>query len=90
MIKHIFTLIWNKKGSNALILLEILLAFIVLFAVLSFVFYNTDRLDDPLGFETENRKYIRFGHLESMNDSIRDLTMKELKRSLEDLSLIHI
>ena len=88
MIKHIFTLIWNKKGSNALILLEILLAFIVLFAVLSFVFYNTDRLDDPLGFETENRKYIRFGHLESMNDSIRDLTMKELKRSLEDMELV--
>ncbi len=88
MIKHIFTLIWNKKGANALILLEILLAFMVLFAVLSFVFYNTDRLDDPLGFETENRKYIRFGQLDNLSDSIRNLTLAELKRSLQDMELV--
>jgi len=88
MIKHIFTLIWNKKGANALILIEILLAFIVLFAVLSFVFYNTDRLEDPLGFETENRKYIRFGYLEGMSDSTRTLAIEELKRSLQDLELV--
>lgn len=88
MIKHIFTLIWNKKGSNVLILLEILLAFIVLFAVLSFVFYNTDRLSDSLGFETENMKYIRFGDLENFNDSTRTLALDELKRSLEDLDLV--
>ena len=88
MIKHIFTIIWNKKGANALLLLEILLAFVVLFAVLSFVFYNTDRLSDPLGFETENRKYIRFGDLENFNDSTRTLALEELKRSLLDLDLV--
>jgi len=88
MIKHIFTLIWNKKGANALILLEILLAFIVLFAVLSFVFYNTDRLSEPMGFETENRKYIKFGDLENLPDSTRVLALAELKRSLLDLDLV--
>ncbi len=88
MIKHIFTLIWNKKGVNALILTEILLAFIVLFAVLSFVFYNTDRLEDPLGFETKNRKYVHFGNLEGMSDSTRALAIEELKRSLQDLELV--
>ncbi len=88
MIKHIFTLIWNKKGANSLLLIEILLAFIVLFAVLSFVFYNTDRLDDPLGFETENRKYIRFGELDNLNDSTRTFALEELKRQLLDLELV--
>jgi len=88
MIKHIFTIIWNKKGSNALILLEILLAFLVLFSVLSFVFYNTDRLRDPIGFETENRKYVRFGELENLTDSTRTLALSQLKRSLLDLDLV--
>mgnify|MGYP001159903205 CR=1 FL=1 len=88
MIKHIFILIWNKKGANALLLLEVLLAFIVLFAVLSFVFYNTDRLSDPLGFETENRKYISYGDLDNFNDSTRILVLEELKRSLLDLELV--
>ena len=88
MIKHIFTLIWNKKGSNALILLEILLAFFVLFAVLSFIFYNTDRLSEPKGFETDNRKYIRFGQLEHFDDSTRTVALEQLKRSLLDLDLV--
>jgi len=89
MIKHIFTLIWNKKGSNALILLEILLAFIVLFAVISFVIYNTDRLKDPIGYETEHRKYIQFGDLEHFeNDSLRTLALEEMKRSVLDLDLV--
>ena len=88
MIKHIFTIIWNKKGANALVLLEVLLAFIVLFAVLSFVFYNTDRLSDPLGFETEHRKYISYGDLDSFDDSTRVIVLEELKRSLLDLELV--
>ncbi|MEE9374039.1 MAG: FtsX-like permease family protein [Saprospiraceae bacterium] len=89
MIKHILTLIWNKKGSNTLLMIEILLAFLVLFAVLSFVFFNMDRLSEPLGFETENRKYIRYGNLDHIEgDSIRNLAVRELKRSLQDLELV--
>lgn len=88
MIKHIFKLIWNKKGANALVLLEILLAFLVLFAVLSFVFYNVDRLANPLGFEIENRKYVLFGDLEEMDSLTRAQSLDLMKRSLEDLDLI--
>ena len=88
MIKHILKLIWNKKGANALVLLEILLAFLVLFAVLSFVFYNVDRLANPLGFEIENRKYVLFGDLEEMDSLTRAQSLDLMKRSLEDLDLI--
>ena len=90
MIKHIFTLIWNKKGANALLLLEVLLAFVVLFAVLSFVFYNTDRLSDPLGYETENLKYISYGDLDNFDDSTRNMVLEELKRSLLDMDLVEM
>jgi len=88
MIKHIFKLIWNKKGANALLLLEILLAFFVLFAVLSFVFYNIDRLANPIGFETENMKYVRFGDLEELDSLQRIETIEKMRMELEDLELV--
>ncbi len=88
MITHIFKLIWNKKGANALISSEILLAFIALFAVLSFMFYNTDRLKKPLGFETDNMKYVRFGNLEHLDSAQRAEALVLLKTSLEDLELV--
>ena len=55
MIKHIFKLIWNKRKSNALILIEIFLAFLVLFAVLSYVTYNFRMFTEPMGFESKDK-----------------------------------
>lgn len=54
MIKHIFTLIWNKKKSNFLLFLEIFLAFLVLFAVFTLVIYNLRVYQQPLGYNTQN------------------------------------
>ncbi|MFT5265476.1 MAG: putative ABC transport system permease protein [Polaribacter sp.] len=54
MIKHIFTLIWNKKRSNFLLFLEIFLAFLVLFAVFTLVIYNLRVYQQPLGYNTQN------------------------------------
>ncbi len=67
MIKHILKLIWNKKGSNALMALEILLSFIVLFFVLAFVFFNFERTSLPLGFETKDRWIINLDNVEHMD-----------------------
>ena len=54
MIRHLFTLMWNRKRANALLTLEIVLAFVVLFAVGSVgVFYWTN-YRAPLGFAYEN------------------------------------
>lgn len=39
MLTHIFKLIWKKKASNFLLMLEIFFSFIVLFAVYSFASY---------------------------------------------------
>jgi len=58
MIKHILKLIWNKRRSNSLILLEIFLSFLVLFAVLSYVIYNARKFSEPLGFETVDKWMI--------------------------------
>ncbi len=75
MIKHIFKLIWNKRGSNALILIEIFLAFLVLFAVLSYVIYNLRMLSQPLGFETKDKWIVHLDNLYE-RDSLEVLEMK--------------
>jgi putative ABC transport system permease protein len=54
MFKHLFKLIWNKKKQNALLITEMLVSFMVMFAVFSMIvnFYFNYRT--PLGFEYKN------------------------------------
>ncbi len=54
MIRHLFTLMWNRKRANALLTLEIFLAFIVLFAVGSVGVYYWNNYRAPMGFTYKN------------------------------------
>lgn len=51
MIRHLLKLVWNRKRANALIIAEIFLSFIVIFAVLAggITFWSNWR--HPLGFD---------------------------------------
>ena len=83
MIRHLFTLIWNRKRQNALMILEIFLAFLILFSVLTFVYHNMGRYSSPLGFETEN---IWIAHLNIPReaDSVQIAGTKErVKQAIE-------
>ncbi len=82
MIKHILKLIWNKKRSNALMLLEILLAFVVLFFVLAYMFFNIDKTSQPLGFETSDRWMINLDNIDAKDSIDALITMQNLKRNL--------
>jgi len=82
MIKHILKLIWNKKGSNILMVLEIFLSFLVLFAVLSYVFFNLERVNKPLGFATEDRWMIMLDNVSVMDSTEAVITIQNLKRNL--------
>lgn len=82
MIKHIIKLIWNKKGKNSLMVLEILLSFLVLFAVLSYVFFNLERINKPLGFETEDRWMVALDNVNLMDSLEAVTTMQNLKQNL--------
>ncbi len=59
MFKHLLTLMWNKRRANGMIFLEVVLAFIVLFGVYAFGFYNLERYNSPLGFSYENSLGVR-------------------------------
>lgn len=53
MIRHLFTLMWNRKRANGLLVIEIVLAFVVLFAVGSLGVYLWGNYRAPLGFAYE-------------------------------------
>lgn len=88
MIRHIIKLIWNKKGSNALMILEILLSFLVLYFVLAYMFFNMERIKLPLGFEVDNRLRINLAELYKLDSLDINTAMKNLRAeylSLEEI-----
>ncbi|HSK08892.1 MAG TPA: FtsX-like permease family protein [Vicinamibacterales bacterium] len=50
MIRHYLKLIWNRKRSNLLIMVEILLSFLVTFAVVTLGIHGADNYRRPLGY----------------------------------------
>ncbi len=54
MIRHLFRLIWNRKRANALVIAEIFVCFLVLFAVSTLSLYSWINYHKPLGFAYEN------------------------------------
>jgi putative ABC transport system permease protein len=54
MIRHVFKLVWNRKRSTGLILVEILICFLVLCGILAAGIYLTHQWSKPLGFDYEN------------------------------------
>ena len=54
MIRHVFKLIWNRKRTNFLMVLEIFVSFIVLFAVVGIGVYTLDNWRRPIGFSYDH------------------------------------
>jgi len=51
VIRHLFLMVWNRKRVNLLILIEIFLSFLVLFAVATQAAYFYQHYVQPLGFD---------------------------------------
>ena len=85
MIKHILKLMWNKKGSNFLILLEIFFAFLILFAVFAFAIYNLRIYQTPLGYDTENTWIARLTFPVEADSLAKLETRRRLLREVADL-----
>src|ERR671913_119549 len=83
MFSHLFKLIWNKKKQNFLLMLEIFLAFIGLFAGATFVLYPINNYKIPPGFEAENLWSVTFDAPDEIK-SIDSLTIfrESLRRVL--------
>lgn len=51
MIRHLLKLVWNRKRANALIVAEMFVSFLVIFAVLTGVVAITKGWGQPIGFQ---------------------------------------
>lgn len=54
MIRHLLKLVWHRKRANALIMTEIFLSFLIVFAVVTIAVSLYSRWQAPLGFEWQN------------------------------------
>lgn len=54
MIRHVFRLVWNRKRSAGLILLEVLICYLVLCGILATSVHWLNEWRKPLGFDYEN------------------------------------
>jgi putative ABC transport system permease protein len=61
MTRHLLKLVWNRKRSNALMILEICVSFLVVFTVATLGLFLLDNYRVPLGFEWKNVWNVRIG-----------------------------
>lgn len=86
MFKHLFKMIWNKKKQNSLLIVEILLSFLVIFAVFSFAFNAYNNYAKPMGFEYKHVWAISYNHtLETTNPDSVTLVYQTLLRNIKGM-----
>lgn len=83
MLSHLFKLIWNKKKQNALLIIEMFISFIVMFAVFTLVVYCYNNYREPMGFDYKDVWVVNFTPPENIrsNDSaqmFQDALKKEI------------
>jgi putative ABC transport system permease protein len=54
MIRHVLALMWQRKGANSLIILELLVTFLILFCLSAFTLNLYRLYRQPLGFNVDN------------------------------------
>lgn len=72
MIRHLFKLIWNKKKQNFLLILEMLISFMVMFAVFTLVVYYYKNYNKPMGFDYKNVWVINYSNGNPENSKSND------------------
>jgi putative ABC transport system permease protein len=89
MIKHLFKMIWNKKKQNALLISEMLVSFLVLFAVFTLLVFNYQNYKKPMGFSYENVWLVSYNNATSTTniDSL-NLFYETLRQTVKSLSVV--
>jgi putative ABC transport system permease protein len=89
MFKHLFKLIWNKKKQNFLLISEMLISFMVIFAVFTLVVYYYNNYKKPLGFDYENRWIINYNNAsKTKNTDSLNLFYENLKQTISSMPQI--
>ncbi len=81
MFRHLLKLAWKRKSRNVMLTLEILLAFVIVFAVAAFAVRSVQLYRMPIGFQYENvwSVHMRFPDDTAIDTAIYD----NFRRTLE-------
>lgn len=71
MLHHVFKLIWNRKKTHSLLVVEIWASFLVLFGLSSLIIYNVRNYAEPLGFSYEQVWAISLNNNQDTTDIIQ-------------------
>ncbi|HEY0063073.1 MAG TPA: ABC transporter permease [Telluria sp.] len=82
MFRHLLLLIWKRKSRNLMLSLEILLAFVVVFAIVGFAVRSNELYHLPTGFAIDNVWSVRIGNLPQDGKNLTPEVYEHFKRSL--------
>jgi putative ABC transport system permease protein len=88
MTRHILKLIWNRKRTNLLMMVEIFVSFLVLFAVVGLGVYTADNWRRPRGFSIENVWDVSVDMKQASDDTFTDAqqqTLAQLQLALKNM-----
>src|SRR5450432_1771720 len=86
MVRHLFKMIWNKKKQNALLISEMLVSFLVIFAVFTLLVYYYQNYKKPMGFDYENVWVVNYNNsLNTDNADSLALFYETLRQTIKSL-----
>lgn len=86
MIRHILKLAWQRKRASGLVIVEMSLAFLVIFFVVTLAAYFADNYRRPLGFEYENVWAMTMDMKQHGDDLLTPEMVERVERIIEALS----
>ncbi len=89
MLKHLFKLIWNKKKQNLLLISEMLVSFLVIFAVFTLLVYDYQNYRKPMGIDYENVWVVSYNNsFNTDNTDSLNLFYETMARAIKSLPQI--
>jgi putative ABC transport system permease protein len=87
MIRHLLKLVWNRKRTNGLMILEIFFSFLVVFVVSTLGIYFWDNYRQPLGYSWKNvwKVSLEMNQSDQDDDALRAARLRTLERLLKEV-----
>lgn len=85
MLRHLLQLIWKRKGRNLMLSFEILIAFMIVFAVAAFGVRSLQLYHLPLGFVADDVWSVEMQAASDSNTMFDTASYDQLKRGLQAL-----
>jgi putative ABC transport system permease protein len=86
MFKHLFKLIWNKKKQNFLLMSEMLVSFLVIFAVFTLMVFYYTNYRKPMGFDYQNLWVVNYNNTyQTQNVDSLNIFYENLRQSVKSM-----